>query len=277
MEQFRHGDLVFDVIDAGPADGPIVVLLHGFPESNAMYQPVIDRLTAQGYRCLAPLQRGYSPGARPRRRRDYRDAELVEDVLALIDASGAQRVHLVGHDWGAAVAWYVAQRFPDRLHSLTALSVPHPAAFLKAVATSRQAMASWYMLFFQLPWLPERLLLSERAVSGFMATRSAPELADAELKAMQQPGMLTAALNWYRGMPFSSPREIARKVTVPTLYVWSDDDIALKEKCARICGDYVVADYRFEILEGASHWLLDEQPEKVADLVLDWVGAHPGT
>lgn len=277
MEQFRRGDLVFDVIDAGPADGPVVVLLHGFPESNAMYQPVIDRLTAQGYRCLAPLQRGYSPGARPKRRRDYRDAELVEDVLALIDASGAQRVHLVGHDWGAAVAWYVAQRFPDRLHSLTALSVPHPAAFLKAVATSRQAMASWYMLFFQLPWLPERLLLSKRAVSGFMATRSAPELAEAEMRAIQLPGTLTAALNWYRGMPFSNPREIARKVTVPTLYVWSDDDIALKEKCARICGDYVVADYRFEIFEGASHWLLDEQPEKVADLVLDWVGAHPGT
>jgi pimeloyl-ACP methyl ester carboxylesterase len=157
------------------------------------------------------------------------------------------------------------------------LSVPHPQAFLKAVATSRQALASWYMLFFQLPWLPERLLLSKRAVSGFMATRSAPELAEAEMRAIQQPGTLTAALNWYRGMPFSSPREIATKVTVPTLYVWSDDDIALKEKCARICGDYVVADYRFEILEGASHWLLDEQPETVADLVLHWLRAHPGT
>jgi pimeloyl-ACP methyl ester carboxylesterase len=276
MERFRRGDLVFNVIDAGPADGPVVVLLHGFPESNAMYQPVIDRLSAQGYRCLAPLQRGYSPGARPKRRRDYRDAELVGDVLALIDTSGAQRVHLVGHDWGAAVAWYVAQRFPDRLHTLTALSVPHPAAFLKAVATSRQALASWYMLFFQLPWLPERLLLSKRAISGLMATRSAQELAESEIRAIQQPGALTAALNWYRAMPFSSPREIAKKVTVPTLYVWSDDDVALKDKCATLCGDYVVADYRFEILEGASHWLLDEQAQTVADLVLDWVGAHPG-
>ena len=276
MEQFRRGDLVFDVIDAGPADGPVVVLLHGFPESNTMYQPVIERLTAQGYRCLAPLQRGYSPGARPKRRRDYRDDELVGDILTLIDISGAQRVHLVGHDWGAAVAWYVAQRFPERLLTLTALSVPHPAAFLKAVATSRQALSSWYMLFFQLPWIPERLLLSKRAISGFMATRSAPELAEAEVKALQQPGMLKAALNWYRGMPFSSPRETAKLVTVPTLYVWSDDDIALKEKGARLCADYVVADYRFEVLEGASHWLLDEQPETVADLLLDWLGAHSG-
>ncbi|WP_123025491.1 alpha/beta fold hydrolase [Mycolicibacterium stellerae] len=276
MEQFRRGDLVFDVIDAGPADGPVVVLLHGFPESNAMYQPVIDRLVAQGYRCLAPLQRGYSPGARPKRRRDYRDSELVGDILTLIDASGAQRVHLVGHDWGAAVAWYVAQRFPERLITLTALSVPHPAAFLKAVATSRQAASSWYMLFFQLPWLPERLLLSKRAMAGFMASRSAPELAEAEVTAIRQPGTLTAALNWYRAMPFGNPTETARKVTVPTMYVWSDDDIALKEKGARLCADYVVAEYRFEVLAGASHWLLDEQPETVAGLLLEWLGTHSG-
>jgi pimeloyl-ACP methyl ester carboxylesterase len=276
MDQFRRGDLVFDVIDAGPADGPVVVLLHGFPESNAMYQPVIDRLAAAGYRCLAPLQRGYSPGARPKRRREYRDDDLVRDVLTLIDTTGAQRVHLVGHDWGAGVAWFVAQRFPDRLHTLTALSVPHPAAFLKAVATSRQALSSSYMLFFQLPWIPERLLLSKRATAGIMATRSAPELAEAELKAIQQPGTLTAALNWYRGLPFSNPREMRKKVTVPTLYVWSDGDVALKEKCARLCADYVVGDYRFEILTGASHWLLDEQPETIADLLLDWVGTHSG-
>ncbi|OBA96384.1 alpha/beta hydrolase [Mycobacteriaceae bacterium 1482268.1] len=275
MEQFRRGELVFDVLDAGPADGPVVVLLHGFPELHSMWQPIIDPLTARGYRCLAPLQRGYSPGARPKRRRDYRNTELVEDIRALIDASGAQRVHLVGHDWGAAVAWYVAQECPDRLTTLTALSVPHPAAFLKAIATSRQALASWYMLFFQLPWIPERLLLHPRAQKGYLKSRSSPELAVTELAAIQQPGVLTAALNWYRAMPLSNPREIRRKVAVPTMYVWSDDDIALKEKGARLCADYVSTDYRFEVLEGVSHWILDEQPEAVADLLLDWFGAHP--
>jgi pimeloyl-ACP methyl ester carboxylesterase len=132
------------------------------------------------------------------------------------------------------------------------------------------------MLFFQLPWIPERLLLSKRAISGFMASRSARELAEAEMTAIQQPGTMKAALNWYRGMPFSNPRETAKLVTVPTLYVWSDNDIALKEKGARLCADYVVADYRFEVLKGASHWLLDEQPEPVADLLLDWLGAHSG-
>jgi pimeloyl-ACP methyl ester carboxylesterase len=277
MEQFRRGDLVFEVIDTGPADGPVVVLLHGFPETNAMYQPVIDRLTAKGYRCLAPLQRGYSPDARPKRRRDYRADDLVDDVLTLIDASGAERVHLVGHDWGAAVAWYVAQAFPERLLTLTALSVPHPAAFLKAVRTSRQALASWYMLFFQLPWLPERLLLSRRATAGFVESKPAgsTELAEAEVTAMREPGALTARLNWYRAMGRSDPRKLARRVTVPTMYVWSDDDIALKEKGARLCADYVNAEYRFETFEGVSHWIVDERPDEVSDLLLDWLAAHP--
>jgi len=278
MEQFRRGDLVFDVIDAGPTDGPVVVLLHGFPELNSMYQPVIDRLTAQGYRCLAPLQRGYSAGARPKRRRDYRGDDLVGDVLTLIDSSGAQRVHLVGHDWGAAVAWYVAQAAPDRLHTLTALSVPHPAAFLKAVATSRQALSSWYMLFFQLPWLPERFLLNRRAVRGFIESKppDTRALAQAEMNLMREPGALTAALNWYRAMPFSSPRRITQKVTVPTMYLWTDDDVALKEKCARLCADYVVGAYRYEQFEGVSHWVVDERPNEVSDLLLDWFTAHAG-
>jgi pimeloyl-ACP methyl ester carboxylesterase len=276
MEQFRRGDLVFDVIDAGPADGPVVVLLHGFPELNTMWQPLVERLTDQGYRCLAPLQRGYSPGARPKHRRDYRPSELVEDVRALIDESGAQRVHLVGHDWGAAVAWYVAQEHPDRLITLTALSVPHPMAFVKAVGTSRQALASWYMFFFQLPRMPERLILHPRAQKGFLEGRAAGELAEAELKAMEEPGALTAALNWYRAMALHAPRNIRRKVTVPTMYIWSDDDVALKEKAALLCADYVVGDYRFERLDGVSHWILEEQPDTVSALALEWLGAHPG-
>ncbi|HKV19405.1 MAG TPA: alpha/beta fold hydrolase, partial [Mycobacterium sp.] len=270
MEQFRRGDLVFDVIDAGPADGQVVVLLHGFPEIHTMYQPVIDRLVAHGYRCLAPLQRGYSAGARPKRRRDYRADELVGDVLRLIDISGADRVHLVGHDWGAFVAWYVAQEAPERLLTLSALSVPHPAAFLKAIATSRQALSSWYMLFFQLPWLPERVLLTKRAVRGFVASKTADAvpLAEAEMKLMQEPGALKAALNWYRAIGFSNPRKVARKVTVPTLHVWTDDDIALKEKGARLCGDYDVGDYRYEQFNGVSHWVVDERPNEIADLLL---------
>jgi pimeloyl-ACP methyl ester carboxylesterase len=280
MDKFRRGELVFDVIDAGPADGPVVVLLHGFPEQHTMWQSIIPRLTARGYRCLAPSQRGYSPGARPPRRRDYRIDELAEDVRTLIDASGAQRVHLVGHDWGATVVWRVAQQFPDRLLTATSLSVPHPGAFLKAMVTSRQILASWYMLFFQLPRIPEQYMTRGRGtftLSGFVESRAqhAPALAEAEAKAMAEPGALTAALNWYRAIPLTNSRDAGKKVTVPTMFIWSDGDIALREKAARLTGDYVVGEYRFEVLKGVSHWILDEQPDTTADLLLDWFAAHP--
>src|ERR1700694_5110439 len=280
MEQFRRGELVFDVIDAGPADGPVVVLLHGFPEQHTMWQSIIPRLTAQGYRCLAPRQRVYSPRARPTRRRDYRVDELAEDIRTLIDASGAQRVHLVGHDWGATVAWRVAQRFPDRLLTVTSMSVPHPGAFFKALVTSRQGLASWYILFFQLPWIPERYLTRGRGtftLSGLVESRAqhAPALAEAEAKAMAEPGALTAALNWYRAVPLSDVRDAGKKVTVSTMFIWSDGDIALREKGARATADYVLGEYRFEVLKGVSHWILDEQPDTTAALLLDWVAGHP--
>jgi pimeloyl-ACP methyl ester carboxylesterase len=279
MEEFRRGELIFDVIDAGPADGPVVVLLHGFPEQHTMWQSIIPRLTAQGYRCLAPRQRGYSPRARPPRRRDYRVEELADDVRALIDASGAQRVHLVGHDWGATVAWRVAQLFPDRLLTVTPMSVPHPGAFLRALLTSRQVLASWYILFFQLPRIPEWYLTrggGKFTLSGLVESRTqhARALVDAEAKALAEPGALTAALNWYRAVPLSNSRDAGKKVTVPTMHVWSDGDVALLEKGARLTGDYVAGEYRFEVLRG-SHWILDEQPDTMADLLLDWFAAQP--
>jgi pimeloyl-ACP methyl ester carboxylesterase len=279
VEQYKRGELTFDVIDAGPADGPVVVLLHGFPQFNTSWNAVIDRLTAKGYRCLAPNQRGYSPGARPIRRRDYRAQELVEDVRALIDASGAERVHLVGHDWGAAVAWGAADELSDRLATMTSFSVPHPTAFVKGWVTSRQGLMSWYMYFFQLPRLPERLLLGAdgkgaRAVKSLQSGGQTREAAERDVKAMTQPGALTAALNWYRAMFLSNPTRAVGKISVPTMYVWSDQDIALAEKPARDTARYVSGDYRFEILHG-SHWIPDEQPDKAADLLLEWFEAHP--
>lgn len=278
MEQYRRGELTFDVIDAGPADGPVVVLLHGFPQFNTSWNAVIDRLTAKGYRCLAPNQRGYSPGARPLRRRDYRTAELVEDVRALLDAAGAERVHLVGHDWGAAVAWGAAYELSDRIATMTSFSVPHPTAFVKGWVTSRQGLMSWYMYFFQLPWLPERLLLGadgkgDRARKAMLSGGQTPEAAERDIKAMTEPGVLTAALNWYRAIFLGNPGAVG-KITVPTMYVWSDGDIALAEKPARDTANYVTGDYRFEVLHG-SHWIPDQQADKAADLLLEWFEAHP--
>ncbi len=279
MEHYRRGNLVFDVIDAGPADGSVVVLLHGFPQLNTSWDKVIGRLTAQGYRCLAPNQRGYSRGARPTRRRDYRTPELVEDLRALVEASEASRVHLVGHDWGALVAWAAAAELPDRLATVTTLSVPHPAAFLRALLTSRQGLASWYMYAFQLPFIPERFLLgangeARQFTKALQASGQSAEAAERDARAMAEPGALTAALNWYRAIPLSDVRSTRAKVGVPTLYVWSDEDAALVEKPARNTARYVTGEYRFETLHG-SHWMLDEQPDAVADLLLEWFAAHP--
>ncbi|MCV7385450.1 alpha/beta fold hydrolase [Mycolicibacter longobardus] len=278
MERYNRDGLIFDVRDAGPPDGPVVVLLHGFPQRNDSWNGVIDRLTAAGYRCLAPNQRGYSPGARPPRRRDYRMSELVADVGALIDASGARRVHLVGHDWGAAVAWAVAADMPERVATVSPVSVPHLAAFLKSLVTSSQGLASWYMGFFQLPWLPEWLMTrggATRAAKALQRGGLTAAAAERDGRAMVEPGALTGGLNWYRGMPLSDVQAITRRVAVPTMYVWSDRDFALRAKAAHNTARYIDADYRFEILPGVSHWIPDAEPDRLADLLLDWFAAHP--
>jgi pimeloyl-ACP methyl ester carboxylesterase len=277
MEHYRRDDLIFDVRDAGPPEGPVVVLLHGFPQHNDSWNAVIDRLTAQGYRCLAPNQRGYSPAARPSRRRDYRIPELVADVGALIDASGARRVHLVGHDWGAAVAWAAAAEMPERLATVSPISVPHPAAFIKSITTSRQGLASWYMVFFQLPRIPEWLLMRRNgAMASYFLRRTgqAPVVVERDVQGMREPGAMKAGINWYRAMPLSDPRASTQKISVPTMYVWSDQDTALLPKAAHDTARYVSGEYRFEILPGVSHWIPDEQPDKLADLLLDWFAAH---
>lgn len=278
MQRYTRDGLIFDVRDAGPPDGPVVILLHGFPQRNDSWNGVIARLTAAGYRCLAPNQRGYSPGARPPRRRDYRISELVADVGALIDASGVQRVHLVGHDWGAAVAWGVAAEMPERLATVSPVSVPHPAAFLKSMLTSRQGLASWYMVFFQLPRLPEWLLTRRRAAVAAKALRRSGQTAAAARRdagAMTEPGAMTGGLNWYRALPLSNLREANKQIAVPTMYVWSDNDIALKPTAAHNTARYVDGEYRFEVMPGVSHWIPDTEPDRLADLLVDWFAAHP--
>jgi pimeloyl-ACP methyl ester carboxylesterase len=282
VDTFSNGELTFDVIDAGPADGPVVVLLHGFPQFNDSWDGVIARLTAQGYRCLAPNQRGYSPGARPRRRRDYRITHLVSDVLALVDETGADRVHLVGHDWGAAVAWAFANAHPERLASLNPLSVPHPAAFLKALLTSRQVTSSWYIYAFQLPSLPERVLIGDgdrwqglsKRVQESGQTREYADR-DARRLAAGDGAALTGAINWYRAALLSKPNALNAPTTVPTMFLWGDQDKFCKAAGALACGDHVDAPYRFERFYGASHWLPEEQTDEVSRLLLEHFAAYP--
>jgi pimeloyl-ACP methyl ester carboxylesterase len=268
ISDFTRDGLVFDVRDTGPVDGTPVVLLHGFPQSSRAWDAVCPFLHARGYRTIAPDQRGYSPRARPGPRRAYRQSELIADVAGLVDATGVGPVHLVGHDWGAVVAWGVAAERPGLLRSLTALSVPHPAAFLRAVVTSSQGLRSLYMAAFQLPWLPERRLSSgtpcERALRSIGMSR---EAAARDAAMMRDLRTARGALNWYRAMAYSNPRALRAKVTVPTLYVWSDGDVAIGPRGAALTPRFVAGPYTYEVLRGVSHWIPEEAPAQLDALL----------
>ena len=264
MDHFERCGMRFDVVDAGPADGETVVLLHGFPQRPSCHDDVARRLHDAGLRTLAPTQRGYCASARPRRRRDYRTSELTDDVLALLDAAGVERAHIVGHDWGGVLTWALGGWHPDRTASLTVLSTPHPAAMMDAFRGSDQALRSWYMAFFQLPLLPE--LLVRRTLAKTLRYTGLPEEhVNAYLSAMAEPGVLTAAINWYRGIPFSITERVGR-IRVPTTYVWSRHDVALNRFAAERTGSYVDAPYEFVDLD-SSHWLPETEPEAVADAI----------
>ena len=268
MTTFTRDGLVFDVRDTGPADGTPVVLLHGFPQDSRAWEAVSCLLHARGYRTLAPDQRGYSPGARPRSRRAYRASELTADVVALVEAAGLGPVHLVGHDWGAVVAWGVAAARPDLFRSLTAVSVPHPAAFMRSLVTSSQGLRSWYMAVFQLPWWPERQLSSgkpcERALRSIGMSR---EAATRDAARMRDLRTARGALNWYRAMAFSRSGALRAPVTVPTLHVWSDGDAAIGPKGAALTPRFVTGPYRYEVLHGVSHWIPEEAPARLDALL----------
>ena len=200
-------------------------------------------------------------------------SELVADVVALADTAGLPTFHLVTHDWGGAVGWAMAAEAPERLRTLTVMSTPHPAAMVAAVRHSDQGRRSWYMVLFQLPWLPEIMLTVRR---GRLAERSLisggmhPEETVRPVQAMQSLGAATGAVNWYRAIPFSRPGGAAR-ITVPTLYVWSTEDIALGRYAAEHTGDFVDGPYRFEVLDGATHWFPQQEPGRTAELVLSHI------
>lgn len=275
MIEFSRDGLTFDVTDAGPPDGDVVVLLHGYPENRTSWDALTPYLTEAGCRVLAPDQRGYSPRARPHRRRDYRMRELVEDTVALIDASGADRVHLVGHDWGGGVAWATATLHPERLKTVTSLTTPHPRAMLAAMGRSTQLLRSWYMLFFQLPWLPEQAYrpgMEKRLRATLEQTGLPSEAVDRYITPLKEPGAARAAINWYRGMPLSRP--IPGKVTVPAMYLYATRDRFLGRKAADLTGGYVDAPYRYEVLDGLTHWLPEEAPDVVAKLLLEHIAKH---
>lgn len=264
----------FDGLAAGEEDGQPVLLLHGFPEAASEWTHQLAALAAAGYRAVAPDQRGYSPGVRPEAVADYRMELLVGDVLAIADALDWGRFDLVGHDWGAAVGWAVADEHPDRIRTLTAVSVPHPVPFFLAMRDDQdQQQRSAYIQVFRQQGQAEKRLLADNAralrqVYGYGVPRSRVEDYIARLS---EPGALTAALNWYRAM---QPGSSVGRITVPTMYVWSTDDVAIGSVAALATADWIDGPYRFEMLEDVSHWIPEEAAETLSQLLLRHLAGH---
>jgi pimeloyl-ACP methyl ester carboxylesterase len=269
VQTFARDGLTFDVRDDGPDDGEPVVLLHGFPQDGRAWDGVAALLGERGLRTLVPDQRGYSPGARPAGRRRYQLRETVDDVLALLDTADLDRAHVVGHDWGGAVAWALGAWHPDRLRTVTSLSTPHPAAMQRSWLTSGQVLRSWYMGAFQLPFLAEATLLARdgAALRRALSRSGLPAATvDHYVKRMREPDALSSALNWYRAIPWSI-RDRVGTVRVPTLHVWSTGDPFLGRAATEATARFVDAPYRLEVLDGVSHWIPETAPDRLADLL----------
>ena len=256
----------FDVRAEGPDDGDLVLLLHGFPQSSAIWQPQLEALAEAGYRAVAFDQRGYSPGARPEGVEHYEIGHLVDVALTV---AGEVPFHVVGHDFGAVVAWHLAAKHADRIRSLTALSVPHPVAFATALASpspDQRDRSSYISLFRQVDVVED--LLVAGGLAALLRASGYPGDVDERVRAMSEPGALTGALNWYRAIGIGLVAGMGR-ITVPTMFVWSTGDVALGREGAEATAGYVAGPYRFEVLDGVSHWIPEEVPDTLTRLPLE--------
>jgi pimeloyl-ACP methyl ester carboxylesterase len=269
---------------AGEADAPLVLLLHGFPQTRHTWRHELPALAAAGYRGAAPDQRGYSPGARPSGAAHYGADALVADALALADALASEgttpRFHLVGHDWGGQLAWLLAVRHPERVRSLAVLSRPHPAAFAGAMASdAAQSERSKHHRAFQDPKTADLLLENgARRLRGMLHAQGVPEAdIDAYVTPLSQHAALDAALNWYRAA-FAGSSALALKdlppARVPTLFVWGDADATVGRIAAEATRAHVAAPYRFVVVPGAGHFLTDQQPAAVTRALLEHLAEH---
>jgi pimeloyl-ACP methyl ester carboxylesterase len=253
--------------------GTPVVLLHGFPDNRELWRHQIPALEAAGYRAIAPDLRGFGDSSKPTDLAAYSAQRMVGDVVGLLDALGIDRAHLVGHDWGAAIAWFTAALVPDRVTSLTALSVGHPASFRAVGLPQREK--SWYMLLFQFPGIAEQWLRADE----FRNLREWSRHPDIErvVARLRDPAALTASLALYRAIlpPESliSPVEVP-PVPVPTLGMWSSGDFALLEEGMTGSARFVTAPWRYVRIDGAGHWLQLDAPDAVNTVLLDFLVGH---
>ena len=271
----------FDALTAGEDGAPLVLLLHGFAESMHCWRAQVAALADMGYRAIAPSQRGYSPGARPDPREfsHYLIDRLMDDAMAIVAASGygGARFHLVGHDWGGSIAWGLADRHHERLASLTILSRPHPNAFNRALSMTDgdQANRSRHHRAFLEPDAADVVLADDaKWLRDRLAANGVPaDAIEAHLAVLGNKEAMEAALAWYRAR--GAIRGPLGPIRVPTLYIWGDADDTVGRVAAEGTGDFIAAPYRFEVLPGVGHFAADQAPQRVCELLLAHVEAHP--
>jgi len=269
--EVEAGGLSFRTFTAGQGER-LVLLLHGFPSTSAMWEPVIDHLRSEDRTVIAFDQRGYSPGARPTEVEAYGRQQLVGDVVAVADALGFDRFDVIGHDWGGAVAWGIAATHPDRVRSVASVSTPHPDALVEAfgLPSGDQAQRSSYMQLFSSEVGKAEAELLDASHGGLEAQHRRWGMDDfqsdtagrvrRQTEALSEPGALTGALNWYRrGFEWAG----LGPVEVPALYVWPTEDAALGREAAELTRNYVTGPYRFVELDGISHWAVEQDPARV--------------
>ncbi len=274
---FRNASIALHSVAAGPKDGRVVVLLHGFPEFWYGWRKQIEPLATAGFRVIVPDQRGYNLSSKPRDVASYALTELVSDVIAIADQLGQEKIFLAGHDWGAAVAWSTALLHPERIAKLAILNVPHPSVMRRFLNTRlRQMLRSWYILVFQIPWVPEKIFSAFNFYVGTRAllrssrpgTLSPNDLAQ-HRAAWSQPGALTAMINWYRAAMRHPTAFAERTVRVPTRILWGERDKFLMSEMARESLRYCTNAELFSFPD-ATHWLQHEEPERVSQLMVEF-------
>ena len=276
------GDVRLHVVEAGPEDGKLLVLLHGFPEFWYGWHETIAPLANAGYRVVVPDQRGYNLSGKPPAVSDYRIDALARDVVGVIDAYDRESAAVAGHDWGAAVGWWLALHHADRVSEFVAVNVPHPTVFERAIRNSwDQRLKSWYMLAFQLPRLPEAVASAGNwrlAVRGLRETSDPGTFSDEDFRryrrAWSRDGAFEAMVNWYRAIVRDRPTPETETVEVPTLVIWGAKDRFLS---TRLAGQSVerCADGRLLTLDTATHWVVHEEPHRVAEAIADHADPLP--
>jgi epoxide hydrolase 4 len=270
------GDVTLHYVEAG--EGPLVVLLHGFPEFWFGWRLQIERLAAAGYRVVAPDLRGYNLSSRPGKVADYAGDRLADDINGLIHELGAESAMLVGHDWGGTVAWTMAMNHPDVVDRLVILDAAHPRTLQKGLFNPRQFVRSWYFFFFALPWLPERIVRARRFRFFRRFLRDArpaitPEEMDRYVEAWSQPGATTGMIDYYRFSVRQSPlkaKAAIRTISAPTLVIWGQRDRYLGSKLAEPDRADVPNLDRVERLPNASHWVHHDEADRVSELLIDF-------